>query len=290
MRHDFWAGSDPALPWPAGLCLFLLWQDGFQKSPALRGSIGPQGHEERTIMSNEAVSADQRGAGTDSTPGNIASYIDHTLLRPDASQAEILKVCAEAAEYHFKSVCVNPLWVKTVKTALKGSGVLTCSVIGFPLGATPTDVKTFEARGAVLDGADEIDMVINIAAARAGDKGAVVEDISAVAEAVHASGAILKVIIETVFLSDDQKVLACQAAVEAGADFVKTSTGFNGGGATAEDIALMRRTVGPELGVKASGGVRSLADAQAMIAAGATRIGASSGIAIVKGEQGSAGY
>jgi deoxyribose-phosphate aldolase len=168
--------------------------------------------------------------------------------------------------------------------------VLTCSVIGFPLGATPTDVKTFEARGAVLDGADEIDMVINIAAARAGDKGALVDDISAVAEAVHASGAILKVIIETVFLSDDQKVLACQAAVEAGADFVKTSTGFNGGGATAKDITLMRRTVGPELGVKASGGVRSLADAQAMIAAGATRIGASSGIAIVKGEQGSAGY
>jgi deoxyribose-phosphate aldolase len=241
----------------------------------------PPGREERTIMSNEVTSADQRGAGTDSGPGTIASYIDHTLLKPEASEADILKVCAEAAEYHFKSVCVNPLWVKTVKTALKGSGVLTCSVVGFPLGATPTDVKTFEARGAVLDGADEIDMVINIAAARAGDKGALVEDISAVAEAVHASGAILKVIIETVFLSDDQKVLACQAAVEAGADFVKTSTGFNGGGATAEDITLMRRTVGPELGVKASGGVRSLADAQAMIAAGATRIGASSGFAIV---------
>jgi deoxyribose-phosphate aldolase len=241
-------------------------------------------------MSNEATSAGQRGAATDSAPGNIASYIDHTLLKPEASEADILKVCAEAAEYHFKSVCVNPLWVKTVKTALKGSGVLTCSVIGFPLGATPTDVKTFEARGAVLDGADEIDMVINIAAARAGDKGALVEDISAVAEAVHASQAILKVIIETSLLTGDQKVLACQAAVEAGADFVKTSTGFNGGGATAEDIALMRRTVGPVLGVKASGGIRSLADAQAMITAGATRIGASSGIAIVKGEQGSAGY
>jgi deoxyribose-phosphate aldolase len=245
---------------------------------------------ERTIMSNAATPADQTGAGTDSASGNIASYIDHTLLKPEASEAEILKVCAEAAEYHFKSVCVNPLWVKTVKTALKGSGVLTCSVIGFPMGATPSDVKAFEARGAVLDGADEIDMVINIAAARAGDKGALVDDISAVAEAVHAGGAILKVIIETALLSDDQKVLACQASVEAGADFVKTSTGFNGGGATAEDIALMRRAVGPDLGVKASGGVRSLADAQAMIAAGATRIGASSGIAIVKGEQGSANY
>ncbi|HJW01572.1 MAG TPA: deoxyribose-phosphate aldolase [Arthrobacter sp.] len=241
-------------------------------------------------MSNEAIPAAQPSAGTQQGPGNIASFIDHTLLKPEASEADILKVCAEAAEYGFKSVCVNPLWVKTVKTALKGSGVLTCSVAGFPLGATPTDVKTFEARGAVLDGADEVDMVINIAAARAGDKGALVEDITAVAEAVHASDAILKVIIETALLDDAQKILACQAAVEAGADFVKTSTGFNGGGATAEDIALMRRTVGPDLGVKASGGVRSLAEAQAMIAAGATRIGASSGIAIVKGEQGSSFY
>ncbi len=220
----------------------------------------------------------------------IASYIDHTILKPEASEADVLKVCAEAAEYSFKSVCVNPVWVKTVKNALRGSGVLTCSVVGFPLGATPTDVKTFEARGAVLDGADEVDMVINIAAARAGDKGALVEDISAVADAVHFSNSILKVIIETSLLTDEQKVMACEAAVEAGADFVKTSTGFNGGGATAEDIALMRRTVGPDLGVKASGGVRSLADAQAMIAAGATRIGASSGIAIVKGEQGTSAY
>ncbi|GGJ16282.1 deoxyribose-phosphate aldolase [Paenarthrobacter histidinolovorans] len=230
-------------------------------------------------MSNEAVA-----------PANIASYIDHTLLKPEASEADILKVCAEAVEYQFKSVCVNPVWVKTVTKALKGSGVLTCSVIGFPLGATPTDVKAFEARGAVLDGANEIDMVINMASARANDKGALVDDIRAVAETVHAGEAILKVIIETSMLTDEQKVLACQAAVEAGADFVKTSTGFNGGGATVEDVALMRTTVGPDLGVKASGGVRSLADAQAMIAAGATRIGASSGIAIVKGEQGSSAY
>ncbi|TLM85205.1 deoxyribose-phosphate aldolase [Pseudarthrobacter sp. NamE5] len=236
-------------------------------------------------MSNEAAPSLKAAAA-----GSIASFIDHTLLKPEASEADVLKVCAEAAEYGFKSVCVNPVWVKTVKKALKGSGVLTCSVVGFPLGATPTDVKTFEARGAVLDGADEVDMVINIAAARAGDKGALVEDITSVAEAVHGSGAILKVIIETALLTDGQKVLACEAAVEAGADFVKTSTGFNGGGATAEDIALMRKTVGPVLGVKASGGVRSLADAQAMIAAGATRIGASSGIAIVKGEQGSSSY
>jgi deoxyribose-phosphate aldolase len=229
-------------------------------------------------------------AGEGSPAPGIASYIDHTLLKPEASEADILKVCAEAAEYKFKSVCVNPLWVKTVKTALRGTGVLTCSVAGFPLGATPSDAKAFEARGAVLDGADEVDMVIDIAAARASDKGALVDDIRAVAEAVHAEEAILKVIIETGLLSDDQKVLACEAAVEAGADFVKTSTGFNGGGATVEDIALLRRTVGPDLGVKASGGVRSLEDAQAMIAAGATRIGASSGIAIVKGEQSSSAY
>jgi len=163
-------------------------------------------------------------------------------------------------------------------------------VVGFPLGATPTDVKVFEARGATLDGADEIDMVINIAAARALDKGTLVDDISAVAEAVHAGKAILKVIIETSLLNEEQKLLACRAAVEAGADFVKTSTGFNGGGATAEDVALMRAAVGPDLGVKASGGIRTLADAQAMIAAGATRIGASSGIAIVKGGEGTSSY
>jgi len=235
-------------------------------------------------MSNDAATAANARAA------NIASYIDHTLLKPEASEAEVRQVCAEAVEYGFKSVCVNPIWVKTVSKVLKGSGVLTCAVVGFPLGATPSDVKAFEARGAVLDGAEEIDMVIDIAAARADDKGSLVDDITAVAEAVHAGEAILKVIIETALLSDAQKVLACEAAVEAGADFVKTSTGFNGGGATVEDVALMRRTVGPGLGVKASGGVRSLADAQAMIAAGATRIGASSGIAIVKGEQGSSTY
>jgi deoxyribose-phosphate aldolase len=225
-----------------------------------------------------------------SSPAGIAAYIDHTLLKPEASAEDILRVCAEAAEYRFKSVCVNPVWVKTVSKALKGTGVLTCSVVGFPLGATPTDVKVFEARGATLDGAQEVDMVINIAAARALDKGTLVEDISAVAEAVHAGSALLKVIIETSLLDDDQKVLACQAAVEAGADFVKTSTGFNGGGATVQDVALMRATVGPDLGVKASGGVRTRQDALDLIAAGATRIGASSGITIVNGGQATGSY
>lgn len=225
-----------------------------------------------------------------STEASLASYIDHTLLKPEASREQILTVCREAVEHSFKSVCVNPVWVSTVRTAVKDTGVLTCSVIGFPLGASTTEVKVVEAQGAVADGADEIDMVINIAAARADDRDALVLDIRAVAEAVHAHGAVLKVIIETALLDDEQKVLACEAAVEAGADFVKTSTGFNGGGATVEDIALMRRTVGPDLGVKASGGVRTLEDARAMIDAGATRIGASSGVAIVRGEQGASGY
>ncbi|WP_417216910.1 deoxyribose-phosphate aldolase [Arthrobacter sp.] len=227
---------------------------------------------------------------TQPTAATIASYIDHTLLKPDASREDILAVAAEAAKYHFKSVCVNPLWVATVAEALQDSGVLTCSVIGFPFGATTTAAKSFEAAGAIADGASEIDMVIDIAAARRGDRDALVADIGGVAGTVHEGGAILKVIIETSLLDQDAKVLACEAAVEAGADFVKTSTGFAGGGATVEDIELMRRTVGPEMGVKASGGVRSLADAQSMIAAGATRLGASSGVAIVEGEQGTAGY
>ncbi|RZU62044.1 deoxyribose-phosphate aldolase [Zhihengliuella halotolerans] len=221
---------------------------------------------------------------------NIASYIDHTLLKQDATEEDVLKVAAEAKEYRFKSVCVNPVWVPAVARALSGSDVLTCSVIGFPFGATLTSVKAFEAAEAIKAGADEIDMVIDIAAAKRGDEEALVADIRAVAEAVHAGGAILKVIIETAMLTDEAKVLACRASVAAGADFVKTSTGFGGGGATVEDVRLMRETVGPDLGVKASGGVRSLEDAQAFIEAGATRLGASSGVAIVEGEQSSAAY
>lgn len=221
---------------------------------------------------------------------NLASYIDHTLLKPEASEQDVLRMCAEAIQHGFKSVCVNPIWAKTVRNALRDSDVLTCCVVGFPLGATPSGVKVFEARGAVLDGANEIDMVIDIAAARASDKRSLVADISAVAEAVHDGDAQLKVIIETALLDDEQKVLACQAAKEAGADFVKTSTGFNGPGATVADVALMRDVVGKELGVKASGGIRSREDAEAMIAAGASRIGASSGIAIVTGAQANSSY
>lgn len=212
----------------------------------------------------------------------LAKYIDHTLLKPQASREDILALCAEAAEARVKSVCVNPVWVTTVAEALAGSGVLTCTVIGFPLGATTTAAKVGETRDAVANGAHEVDMVIDIAAALAGDREALVEDIRAVADAAHEGGAILKVIIETCLLDDAAKELACSAAVAAGADFVKTSTGFSTGGATVADVGLMRRVVGPEVGVKASGGVRTRQDALDMIAAGATRIGASSALAILK--------
>ncbi|GAB3620521.1 deoxyribose-phosphate aldolase [Glutamicibacter sp. PS] len=220
----------------------------------------------------------------------IAGYIDHTLLAPNASLEQIVQVCEEAKQYHFKSVCVNPVWVATVARELKDSDVLTCSVIGFPLGASTTAIKVAETRGAIEDGANEIDMVINIAAALRGDRDALVNEIFAIAQAAHDGGAILKVIIETCLLTEEAKVLACEAAKAAGADFVKTSTGFSTGGATVEDVALMRRTVGEELGVKASGGVRSAETARAMIAAGATRLGSSSGVAILEGEQGGSGY
>ena len=239
---------------------------------------------------SEDITSGSAPSATYHDPTSIASVIDHTLLKPEASREDILKVCQEAVQYRFAAVCANPVWTALVHSTLKGSGVKTCAVVGFPFGATPTDVKVHEARGATLDGADEIDMVINIAAARANDRAAIIDDIAAVAEAVHAGGAILKVILETHFLSDEQKRMVCEAAAEAGADFVKTSTGFSGGGATVEDIALMRDAVGTRLGVKASGGVRSVDDARAMLRAGATRIGASSSVAIVKGEQAAGGY
>ena len=211
-----------------------------------------------------------------------ASLIDHTLLKPEASQDEIKRLCEEAAQYHFASVCVNPTWVRACACHLQGSGVPVCTVIGFPLGATLPDVKAYEARRAILDGAREVDMVINVGALKSGDDCLVEHDIRSVVEVAHEYDVTCKVIIETALLTDDEKVRACQAAKNAGADFVKTSTGFSKGGATVADIALMRRTVGSELGVKASGGVKSMADARAMVEAGATRIGASVGVKIAQ--------
>ena len=216
------------------------------------------------------------------TRKSIAAMIDHTLLKPDASEAQIAKLCAEAREYAFASVCVNPGYVRQCAAALAGSPVKVCTVIGFPLGATTSESKAFEARDAVEKGAQEVDMVVNVGKIKSGAWDYVKSDIQAVVDAVKGK-ALTKVIIETCLLTDEEKVRVCTLAKEAGADFVKTSTGFSTGGATAADIALMRRTVGPEMGVKASGGIHNAAEALAMIEAGATRIGASAGIAIVNG-------
>ncbi|MGE7666535.1 deoxyribose-phosphate aldolase [Ureibacillus composti] len=210
-----------------------------------------------------------------------ASMIDHTLLKADATRSQIEKLCSEASEFEFASVCVNPTWVKYSAELLKDSKVKVCTVIGFPLGASTSEVKAFETKNAIANGAEEIDMVINIGALKNQEFDLVREDIKQVVNA--ANGTLVKVIIETCLLSDEEKVKACELSVEAGADFVKTSTGFSTGGATAEDVALMRKTVGPTVGVKASGGVRNLQDMQKMIEAGATRIGASSGVAIING-------
>lgn len=212
---------------------------------------------------------------------NYAAMIDHTLLKADATRPQIEKLCEEAKRYVFASVCVNPAWVKYSAELLAGTEVKVCTVIGFPLGASTSAVKAFETKDAIANGAGEIDMVINIGALKNGEYDLVRDDIKAVVDA--ANGTLVKVIIETCLLTEEEKVKACQLSVEAGADFVKTSTGFSTGGATAEDIALMRKTVGPDLGVKASGGVRSLEDMKKMIDNGATRIGASSGVAIMEG-------
>lgn len=219
---------------------------------------------------------------------NYAGMIDHTLLKAESTKDQVEKICAEAKEYGFASVCVNPTWVKFSAEQLAGTDVKVCTVIGFPLGATTSAVKAFETKDAIANGAGEIDMVINIGALKDGNYDLVRDDIKAVVDA--ANGTLVKVIIETCLLTDEEKVKACELSVEAGADFVKTSTGFSTGGATAEDIALMRKTVGPDLGVKASGGVRSLEDMQLMIENGATRIGASSGVAIMNGLKSDSNY
>ena len=214
---------------------------------------------------------------------NLARMIDHTLLKPDATPDQIAQLCFEARKHGFASVCVNPTWVTLCAQLLQGSPVKVCTVIGFPLGASAPEVKSFETQNAIDQGATEIDMVINIGALKARDLDLVAKDIRGVVSASHSRGAIVKVIIEAVLLTDEDKTVACLIAKEAGADFVKTSTGFASGGATVHDVALMRRVVGPELGVKAAGGVRTYEDAEQMIQAGATRIGASAGVKIIQG-------
>ncbi len=225
---------------------------------------------------------------TGGAPGGVASMIDHTLLKPDATRKDIETLCGEAAEYKFASVCVNPTWVGLCALLLQGSGVKVCSVVGFPLGATTADTKHFETRRAIFDGAREIDMVINVGALKSGDLRLVERDIESVTVPCRESGVLSKVIIEAALLTDDEKVTACTLAKAAAADYVKTSTGFGPGGATAADVMLMRRVVGEEMGVKAAGGVRDLESLKAMVAAGATRVGASAGVRIVQESEGKA--
>ena len=225
--------------------------------------------------------------GVSNVSQDIAGYIDHTLLKPDASQAEVAQLCHEARQYHFAAVCVNPTNVLLCSQLLQDSGVEVCTVVGFPLGATPPEVKAYEAQQAVSDGATEVDMVINVGALKSKEYDLVQRDIAAVSRTSHNGGAICKVIIEAALLTDEEKVKACELAQAAGADYVKTSTGFGPGGATLHDVALMRQVVGPEMGVKAAGGIRTYQDAEAMVKAGATRVGASASIKIVQGADGS---
>jgi deoxyribose-phosphate aldolase len=251
--------------------------------PSCRGACAAHCSDTvRGVVSNGAERISYSGDGAD-VPHDLARFIDHTLLRPDATTEDIDRLCDEARTYGFAAVCVNPTWVRRCAQNLRGSGVRVASVVGFPFGAGTTEVKALEARRAIRDGAREIDMVINVGALRSGDHELVRRDIEKVADACREAGAVTKVIIETALLTDEEKVVASHLAKLAKADFVKTSTGFGGGGATVHDVLLMRETVGPRLGVKASGGIRSAEDVREMIAAGATRIGASASVQIVTG-------
>jgi deoxyribose-phosphate aldolase len=236
----------------------------------------------RDVVAGGASRVEYHGRAAD-VPGDLARYIDHTLLRPDASAADIDRLCAEAAEYRFAAVCINPTWVGRAAENLRGTDVAVASVIGFPFGAATSEVKALEARRAIRDGAREIDMVINIGALKSGNHAQVLKDVRAVVEVCKDGRAASKVILETALLTDEEKTLGCEIAMKAGADFVKTSTGFSSGGATAEDVALMSRTVAPrKLGVKAAGGVRTYADVVRMVEAGATRVGCSSSVKIME--------
>ena len=254
--------------------------------PEVRGTWQDETALKRELGPPDRVGTD--GTVTDGCAGPIARRIDHTLLKPDATRAELVKLCEEARKYGFASVCVNTTWVPLCVELLKGSQVMTICVVGFPLGAATTRAKAAETREAIAMGAAEIDMVVNIGRLKGGEHDAVYDDIRAVVEA--ASGRPVKVILETHLLTREQKITACALSKAAGAAFVKTSTGFSGGGATEDDIRLMRSVVGPDMGVKASGGVRSTADAERMIAAGANRLGASASVAIVTGGTSSGSY
>ena len=249
----------------------------------VRGCAAQCAVKVRDIVAGGASRVAYHGPGAD-VPLDLARYIDHTILRPDATTADIDRLCDEAIEHRFAAVCINPVWVRRAAERLGGSGVSVASVVGFPFGATPPDVKAFETRRAIRDGAREIDMVINIGALKSGLHDVVRDDIARVSDACHDGGARNKVIIEAALLTDEEKVIACRLAQQAKADMVKTSTGYAKGGATVFDVALMRETVGLGMGVKAAGGIRTADDVKDMIAAGATRIGASAGVSIVSGQ------
>jgi len=244
---------------------------------------GARGPEETRMLAEAGAARVVTTVGYCPAPDGLAGLIDHTLLKPDAAREDIERLCREAAQFCFASVCVNPNWVPLCRDLLRGSGVKVCTVIGFPFGSHLPDVKAFEARRAVEQGAEEVDMVINIGALKSKDYALVEADIRGVVQAVGKE-TVVKVILETSLLTREEKIMGSTLSKAAGADYVKTSTGFAGGGATVEDIALMRETVGPEMGVKASGGIRTKEDVEAMVAAGATRIGASAGVKIVRGE------
>jgi deoxyribose-phosphate aldolase len=273
--------------------VLLALNDGQARTPATDFSHDPncpdceqQGVQHRPHLVRQAIEAGasrfSATLGVTHVDGDIARLIDHTLLKPDATQAQIAQLCHEARQYGFAAVCVNPTHAKLCADLLKGSDVAVCTVVGFPLGATPPEVKAYEAQQAIEDGATEVDMVINIGALKGGESDLVERDIAMVTRTCHNNGALCKVIIEAALLTDQEKVKACELAKKVGADYVKTSTGFGPGGATVSDVALMRRVVGPGMGVKAAGGIRSYADAKGMVEAGATRIGASAGVRIVQ--------
>jgi deoxyribose-phosphate aldolase len=247
------------------------------------GVSAVRGPEETRALAEAGASRVVATMGYCPASDGLASLIDHTLLKPDATREQIEQLCREAAQFCFASVCVNPNWVPLCRELLRGSGVRVCTVIGFPSGAHAPDVKAYEARRAVEQGAEELDMVINIGALKSKDYALVEQDIRGVVQS-GGRDTVVKVILETALLTREEKIMGCTLAKAAGADFVKTSTGFAGGGATVEDVRLMRETVGPEMGVKASGGVRTKEEAEAMVAAGATRLGASAGVKIVRGE------
>lgn len=252
------------------------------------GCAGHCSDKVRQVVSAGADRVTYRGRGED-VPADLAAHIDHTLLKPEATPAQIDRLCAEAVQHGFAAVCVNPVWVRRAAERVRGTPVRVASVVGFPLGATPREVKAFETRRALRDGAREIDMVIAVGALKGGEWDLVERDVRAVSDACHEVGALAKVILETALLTDEEKVIGCRLAKAAKADYVKTSTGFSSAGATVFDVALMREAVGGEMGVKAAGGIKSAEDALSMLAAGATRIGASAGVAMVAGNGGGGG-